>query len=282
MNDSHKFLGLAQSRNLLSDMDDFFLENSIGIAKIEDVPKTKSLKNTAINAPKIPKLESLKKQHDLTTKGSDCLIFFNELEREPEVYRGGKPSEQIKPSFTSNSGEPNKDVKDFVERAITDVYQKNRTEHGPYNILWIVADDLGKDLGCYGNKLVQTPHLDKLASESVLFENLHTTTAVCSPSRSGLITGMYPVTLGVHQHRTQFKRKLPDSISPVTEYFKEAGYFVTNGGADNKGIGKMDYNFESTSQHMYDGTHWNERADGQPFFLRCKFFSLIVLFIGIR
>ncbi len=67
------------------------------------------------------------------------------------------------------------------------------------NILWIVADDLGTDLGCYGDSLVYTPNLDKLASEGVRYVNFYTVSAVCSPSRSTLITGMYPVSIEVFQ-----------------------------------------------------------------------------------
>lgn len=141
------------------------------------------------------------------------------------------------------------------------------------NILWIVADDLGVDLGCYGNKLIHTPNLDKLASESVLYKNLYTTTAVCSPSRSGLITGMYPVTLGVHQHRTRYKKHLPEGVEPITSYFKNAGYFVSNGkgGKKDKG-GKTDYNFAAKAKDLYQGGHWSQRKEGQNFFSQVQIF----------
>ncbi|MCG8318833.1 MAG: sulfatase [Cytophagales bacterium] len=135
------------------------------------------------------------------------------------------------------------------------------------NILWIVADDLGTDLGCYGNKTVYTPYLDQLAKEGALYENLHTTTAVCSPSRSGLITGMYPVSIDCHQHRTPFKQSLPEGVQPITAYFKEAGYFVSNRSFREKNKkGKTDYNFIHHFDSLYDGTHWGQRAQGQPFF----------------
>ncbi|MEM1407401.1 MAG: sulfatase-like hydrolase/transferase, partial [Bacteroidota bacterium] len=65
----------------------------------------------------------------------------------------------------------------------------------PINVLWIVSDDLGVDLGCYGNSAVSTPNLDQFAKESVRYTNFYTSTPVCSPSRSGLITGMYPVSI---------------------------------------------------------------------------------------
>lgn len=141
------------------------------------------------------------------------------------------------------------------------------------NILWIMADDLGTDIGCYGNKIIHTPHLDQLAREGTRYENLHTTTAVCSPSRSGLITGMFPVSIDCHQHRTPFKRPLPDGVRPITAYFKEAGYFVSNGshrGKDKKG--KTDYNFTHNFDSLYDGTHWNQRPEGKPFFSQIQIF----------
>jgi len=143
-----------------------------------------------------------------------------------------------------------------------------KTEIQKPNILWIVADDLGTDLGCYGDSLVYTPNLDAFAKQSILFENCHTVTAVCSPSRSAMITGMYPVSINSHQHRTRPKAKkfLPNNIKVITEYFKEAGYFTFNGNVNNKDKpGKTDYNFK-TRYKIYDGTDWSQRKKGQPFF----------------
>ena len=141
------------------------------------------------------------------------------------------------------------------------------------NILWIVADDLGTDLGCYGDRLVHTPNLDEFASEGTVFTNLYTVTAVCSPSRSGLITAMYPVTIDCHQHRTQYKNALPQPVQPITAYFREAGYFVTNGDfRDLTKQGKTDYNFIHDSDSLYDGTDWRQRKKGQPFFSQIQVF----------
>ncbi len=64
---------------------------------------------------------------------------------------------------------------------------------GPqYNVLLIISEDNGQHLGCYGDPFVQTPNLDKFASEGVLFDNMHTTQAVCSPGRASILTGLYP------------------------------------------------------------------------------------------
>ncbi len=94
------------------------------------------------------------------------------------------------------------------------------------NIILITADDLGgKDLSCYGNPDVKTPHIDRLAREGVKFQNAFVVTSSCAPSRASLITGQYPHTNGVtalaHLHKTKslspFHLTLPDLLS-------EAGY----------------------------------------------------------
>ena len=137
------------------------------------------------------------------------------------------------------------------------------------NILWIVADDLGTDLGCYGEKAVYTPNLDRLAAEGVKYTGFFTVTAVCSPSRSTLITGMYPVSIGCQNHRTRYKKPLPDGVVPVTWLFRRAGYFTCNGDFRNRQRrGKQDYNF--TADSLYDGTDWSQRREGQPFFAQVQ------------
>ena len=59
------------------------------------------------------------------------------------------------------------------------------------NVVLIVADDLGCDLGCYGNRAIKTPHLDALAADATLFTRAFCTTASCSPSRSVILSGMF-------------------------------------------------------------------------------------------
>jgi len=78
---------------------------------------------------------------------------------------------------------------------------KERREKRP-NILWIVAEDMNPWLSCYGEKLIETPVLDGMAAEGVLFERAYVTGPVCSACRSALITGTMQTTLGVHNHRS--------------------------------------------------------------------------------
>ena len=139
------------------------------------------------------------------------------------------------------------------------------------NILWIVADDLGTDIGCFGNSLIYTPNLDQLANEGIKYNHFFSVTAVCSPSRSTMITGMYPTSINCHQHRTRYKNPLPDGIYPITKYFKKAGYFTSNGDFRNiNKEGKLDYNFKADS--IFDGTDWSQRKPGQPFFSQIQIY----------
>ena len=70
------------------------------------------------------------------------------------------------------------------------------------NILWLVAEDFGPHLGCYGTRQVWTPNLDRLAAEGVRYTRAYTTAPVCSASRSAFMTGMYQTTIGAHNHRS--------------------------------------------------------------------------------
>lgn len=137
------------------------------------------------------------------------------------------------------------------------------------NIIWINCDDLGRELACYGNPDVYTPNIDKLASQGLLFSNAYANAPVCSSSRSSQITGMYPSAINSHNHRTVDMTYLPEGIVPVMEIFRKNGYFCTNGSARNmsKG-GKEDFNF--LGKDFFDGTDWNQRDEGQPFFAQIQ------------
>ena len=69
------------------------------------------------------------------------------------------------------------------------------------NILWISLEDISPDLGCYGDAYAITPNIDRFARQSVLFTNAFSHSGVCAPTRSGVITGMYPTTIGTQHMR---------------------------------------------------------------------------------
>ncbi|TXG36093.1 sulfatase family protein [Seonamhaeicola maritimus] len=140
----------------------------------------------------------------------------------------------------------------------------------PPNVIWINADDLGRELACYGNPDIKTPNLDQLAQQGTLYTNAYANAPICSSSRSSQIAGMYPTTINCLDHRTINMTELQDGIKPITEYFKEAGYFIANGSGRDylKKGGKRDYNF--IPDIKYPANDWSERAKGQPFFAQVQ------------
>ena len=141
------------------------------------------------------------------------------------------------------------------------------------NILWIIADDLSPDLGCYGYEGVNTPHIDRLAGRGRRYTAAFATAPVCSSSRSALITGVYQTTTGTHQHRTPDKSPLAAPVEPIPELLRQAGYFTCNSNASMSRAGKEDYNF-AISGDLYDGVDWSVRdggrRPGQPFFAQVQ------------
>ena len=88
------------------------------------------------------------------------------------------------------------------------------------NILWLIAEDFGPHLGCYGTKEVSTPNLDALAAGGMRFTRCFTTAPVCSPSRSAFMTGMYATTIGAHNHRSNRDgaHPLPDGVRLLKDH----------------------------------------------------------------
>ncbi len=152
------------------------------------------------------------------------------------------------------------------------------------NIVWIVADDMSPDLGAYGDPVARTPHLDRLAAEGQRFDRAFSIAGVCAPSRSALVTGQFPTTIGTHHMRSWGVP--PPSVKAFPMALRRAGYYTSNNA-------KIDYNlapFEVTSRlagqpegedvrrsvsrpplGVWDESgreaHWRNRPDAkQPFF----------------
>lgn len=145
------------------------------------------------------------------------------------------------------------------------------------NILWLVAEDFGPHLGCYGTEQVWTPNLDRLAAEGVRYTRAFTTAPVCSASRSAFMTGMYQTTIGAHNHRSHRDDgyRLPEGVKVAPAWFRDAGYFTANvrkfpESVDVKGTGKTDWNFTSDS-NPFDSDDWSELKPHQPFFAQVNF-----------
>lgn len=143
------------------------------------------------------------------------------------------------------------------------------------NVLWLIAEDFGPHLGCYGTKQVWTPNLDGLSKEGVRYTRFFTTAPVCSPSRSAFMTGMYQTTIGAHNHRSHRDDgyKLPPGVRVLSEWFRELGYFTANvrefpGGF--RGTGKTDWNF-NLPRKAFDSDRWSDLKTNQPFFAQINF-----------
>ncbi len=145
------------------------------------------------------------------------------------------------------------------------------------NILWLIAEDFGQHLSCYGTKEVATPNLDAFAANGMRFTRYFTTAPVCSPSRSAMMTGMYQTTIGAHQHRTadKDKQQLPSGVKVVNDWLREAGYFTANvrefpDSVNVKGSGKTDWNFKYTGK-AFDSANWSDLKQHQPFYAQVNF-----------
>jgi N-sulfoglucosamine sulfohydrolase len=143
------------------------------------------------------------------------------------------------------------------------------------NILWLIAEDMGPALSCYGQKNVSTPNLDRLAQEGVRYEHFYTTAPVCSAARSAFMTGMYQTTIGAHQHRTPDKKPLPEGVRPLPNWMRDAGYSTANletlpEAFGFKGTGKTDWNFTAPGT-SFDSDNWSDLKSHQPFFAQINF-----------
>lgn len=144
---------------------------------------------------------------------------------------------------------------------------------GKPNLLWITAEDMSPVLGCYGHPDAITPNIDALAKESVRYSHAFASAPVCSPSRSCLINGSYPPSLGTQQMRSGFP--LPSYMKGFPALLRKNGYYATNNV-------KTDYNsgnYQDIINNSWDessGTaHWRKRADLTP--KKKPFFSVFNL-----
>lgn len=119
--------------------------------------------------------------------------------------------------------------------------KNDRSNHLSYeNVLLIISDDLANHaVGCYGNDIIQTPNLDRLATKGVRFERAYANSPMCTPSRASFITGLYPHATGT----TLLFSPLPDSAYTLAEHLKRFDF--------KTGIfGKT--HFQSTLRHGFD------------------------------
>ena len=147
------------------------------------------------------------------------------------------------------------------------------------NFLWLICEDQSLFFPMYGDSSANTPNINQLSNDGMVYQNCYTPSPVCAPSRSSLITGMYPTTLGTQHMRAYKKAEVNTAINmhnllpyysakpkkPIrffTEDLRANGYYCSNNA-------KEDYNM-LTSPLAWDESgktaHWRNRKEGQPFF----------------
>lgn len=145
------------------------------------------------------------------------------------------------------------------------------------NILWLIAEDFGPELACYGTVQVTSPNLDRLAAEGVRYTRAYATAPVCSASRSAIMTGMYQTTIGAHNHRSHRDDGygLPPGVRVISDRMRDAGYFTANvrdlpESFGFSGTGKTDWNFAHEGK-PFDSDRWDDLQAHQPFFAQINF-----------
>ena len=97
------------------------------------------------------------------------------------------------------------------------------------NVLFIAVDDLRPSLGCYGDEVAVTPHIDGLASRAMRFNRAYCQVAVCNPSRASLMTGLRPDTLGVWTLPIHFREARPGAVT-LPQWLRKSGYTAVSHG----------------------------------------------------
>lgn len=136
-----------------------------------------------------------------------------------------------------------------------------RSEDQP-NLLFITSEDNASQwIGCYGNKQSQTPRINALAKEGLLFENAFANAPVCAVSRATILMGAYSPTMGTQHMRS--RHTIPQRFRPNVEYLRAAGYYCTNNN-------KTDYNFKGNDNSYWNASsgkaHYKNRPSGKPFY----------------
>ncbi|HUV65794.1 MAG TPA: sulfatase [Sedimentisphaerales bacterium] len=119
-----------------------------------------------------------------------------------------------------------------------------------HNVLFIAVDDLRPELGCYGEKIVHSPNIDRLAKEGVRFNRAYCQEAICGPSRASLLTGMRPDSTGVVENNTYIRDTVPNVVT-LPQHFGNHGY-------ETAYIGKI---FHVRTDDEFS---WNRKAASPP------------------
>ena len=149
------------------------------------------------------------------------------------------------------------------------------------NIVWLVAEAQSQHFfPFYGDKSVNLTNISFLLENGIIYDDMNSPYPVCAPARSGIITGMYPNSIGTGNMRAlsdyrnirneneasleipYYSSKIAESIKPFTQILRDNGYYCTNNS-------KRDYNFKLRDEAWDDSSNdatWENREEGKPFF----------------
>lgn len=139
--------------------------------------------------------------------------------------------------------------------ALLFVAQVGVAEDAKPNILFIAIDDLRPELGCYGDTVVKSPNIDKLAAESMVFDRAYCSVAVCGASRASLMTGILPTKDRYIDYLATVDEDTPNAIT-MPQVFKDAGYIA-------KSNGKVFHNVNDASARSWSTPAW-QATDSKP------------------
>jgi arylsulfatase A-like enzyme len=135
------------------------------------------------------------------------------------------------------------------------------------NVLWITSEDMGPNLGCYGDTYATTPNLDRLAARGLRYRVAWSNAPVCAPARTALISGLYPSSTGAEHMRSLVP--MPAGMKMYPQYLREASYYCTNNSKEDYNLAKPGKVWDESSRTA----HYKNRKSGQPFF---AVFNLLV------
>ena len=141
------------------------------------------------------------------------------------------------------------------------------------NIIWLSAEDIGPELGCYGDTMANTPVIDEFAKSAMRYKVAWSNYPVCAPARTTIITGSYACVGAAGNMRSSVP--LPKDMVMFPSLLREAGYYCTNNSKEDynysrpKKNGKNKKNTKSAGDSVWDDSsktaHYKNRAEGTTF-----------------
>lgn len=131
------------------------------------------------------------------------------------------------------------------------------------NVLFIIVEDLKNVMGCYGNPIVQTPGLDRLAQRGVIFDHAYCQYPVCNPSRSSLLTGLRPDTTQILENVTPWTRNVKNHTT-LPKLFRDNGFYTASMGKVFHGKNNEHDDVQAWDENLsFDGTELGKRGESR-------------------